>query len=275
MSANPSSPQHRQQIETLYRGASSENQIDCWALPTDEQERTISNLRHLDPTRARRESDVWRTFVHPGARVLDLACGRGFFARRFKDAVGVPTTLVGLDISAAILERSVQEQTPLLPVVGDAQGLPFGEATFDVVLMISAIEQTETPQQTLEEIHRVLRPGGYFYLVIHKPAVDPLVVPTLFRFVRNRLPGRKRPPKANRIGHGGSLRSLRRDLQNHLNQLGMVRIREQALMVQFDWWFYRWLAPRFVPFLISLLAPLNRLPFSYCKDLEYWLVRRT
>jgi ubiquinone/menaquinone biosynthesis C-methylase UbiE len=98
----------------------------------------------------------------PTDRVLDVACGPGFltmaFARQCARAQGI-------DATAALLERARAEasRNGLHNVrfgLGDAEALPFADATFDVVACRAAFHHFERPQRVLAEMRRVVRSGG-------------------------------------------------------------------------------------------------------------------
>jgi SAM-dependent methyltransferase len=57
-------------------------------------------------------------------------------------------------------------------VFGDAHHLPFRADQFQSVLLLDVLEHLESPQQCLEEIFRVLRPGGRFFLKV--PCLYPI-----------------------------------------------------------------------------------------------------
>ena len=59
-----------------------------------------------------------------------------------------------------------------LDAVADAQALPFGDSTFDGIVMIDVLHHLETPGRFLQEAQRVLRPRGRLILV--EPAITPL-----------------------------------------------------------------------------------------------------
>lgn len=87
-----------------------------------------------------------------GARVLDLGAGRGELSTRL--------ARLGHDVVA--VERYAPQFTAEVPLV-DAdlnEPLPFGDASFDVVMAIEILEHLENPRAFLREIARVLRPGG-------------------------------------------------------------------------------------------------------------------
>ena len=97
----------------------------------------------------------------PGARILDIAGGSGAYASRIVRAAQV--TVVGLDISASMIEQRAED--PLLPenVVGDMEELPFDESSFDAALFVACLHHVPDPLPALEEAHRILKPGGRLF----------------------------------------------------------------------------------------------------------------
>jgi SAM-dependent methyltransferase len=59
-----------------------------------------------------------------------------------------------------------------IDAVADAQTLPFGDGTFDDIVMVDVLHHLEAPRRFLEEAQRVLRPRGRLVLV--EPAITPL-----------------------------------------------------------------------------------------------------
>jgi ubiquinone/menaquinone biosynthesis C-methylase UbiE len=99
-------------------------------------------------------------------RVLDLACGPGNFTRRFAIAASAGL-VVGLDASASMLERAVRETdaTNVSYVRGDACELPFPDASFDAVCCFAALYLIDRPIAAIDQIVRVLAPGGRLALL--------------------------------------------------------------------------------------------------------------
>jgi ubiquinone/menaquinone biosynthesis C-methylase UbiE len=93
--------------------------------------------------------------------VLDVGCGPGNFTRAFAEEV--PRGLVvGLDASGPMLVRAVEETAArnVEYVRGDASDLPFKDASFDAVCCFAALYLIDDPHGAIDEIVRVLRPGG-------------------------------------------------------------------------------------------------------------------
>jgi len=104
--------------------------------------------------------------LSPGDIVLDLACGPGNFTRSFAEAVG-DGLVVGVDASRTMLARAVRDtRAPNVAYMrGDACALPFADDAFDAVCCFAALYLIDEPISALEEIVRVLAPGGHLALL--------------------------------------------------------------------------------------------------------------
>jgi len=102
-----------------------------------------------------------------GLDVLEIGSGRGGGAAYLAHRLA-PQRLVGLDISAAataLARRRHGSVPPLEYRQGDAEALPFGVETFDLVLNVESAHCYTSIPRFLAEVHRVLRPGGEFLFV--------------------------------------------------------------------------------------------------------------
>ena len=99
--------------------------------------------------------------------VVDVGCGNGMWLKRLTNAMpGVRT--VGLDLSEGMLRSLVArwEGAGVAPIaVADAQALPLGDHSVDVVLMMQMLYQVPDGSSALAESRRVLRPNGGAVLV--------------------------------------------------------------------------------------------------------------
>jgi SAM-dependent methyltransferase len=106
----------------------------------------------------------------PGDVVLDVACGPGNFSREFAKAVGDDGLVVGIDASRTMLERGAADLVAaglanLALIRGDATQLPFGDASFDAVCCFAALHLFADPSAGLDEMRRMLAPGGRIALM--------------------------------------------------------------------------------------------------------------
>jgi ubiquinone/menaquinone biosynthesis C-methylase UbiE len=101
-------------------------------------------------------------------RILDVGCGTGVFAARIREAV--PHAQVwGVDLVAAMLARGRlrwrANRGRIAPVQGDSERLPFPEGAFDVVTCANSFHHYPHQRRAIDEMHRVLKPGGRLILV--------------------------------------------------------------------------------------------------------------
>jgi ubiquinone/menaquinone biosynthesis C-methylase UbiE len=130
------------------------------------QARWYAKNRGTEPQLARyRQQAAEVTAGWPeGAEVLEVAPGPGFFAVELAKR-GYRVT--GLDISHTMVEIA-RENGAGLEIdfrQGDVTHAPFADESFDFVVCQAAFKNFRQPVTALNEMHRVLRPGGY--AVIH------------------------------------------------------------------------------------------------------------
>ena len=99
--------------------------------------------------------------IEPGHEVLDVACGTG---NATIPAAKAGARVTGLDFAPALLaiarERSADAMVEIDFVEGDAQELPFEDASFDRVVSVFGHMFAPDHERTAAEMKRVLRPGG-------------------------------------------------------------------------------------------------------------------
>lgn len=131
-----------------------------WAL-----ERTLTpNLRYSQ----HHYYEALRQFIPSGCVWLDMGCGHQMFADFMRgqeaELAARARHLVGIDLD---FEGMLKNRTITDLVYGDIGRLPFPDATFDVVTANMVTEHLPNPRETLMEVSRVLRPGGW--LIFHTP----------------------------------------------------------------------------------------------------------
>jgi SAM-dependent methyltransferase len=97
-----------------------------------------------------------------GLSVLELACGTGRVTARLRAALPEAATLVATDLNEPMLEyaRSATPDRGITWRQADAQALPFGDGSFDVVVCQFGLMFLPDKVQGLREARRVLVPGG-------------------------------------------------------------------------------------------------------------------
>jgi SAM-dependent methyltransferase len=107
------------------------------------------------------EEFIQRLDLKPGTRVLDVACGTGNTA---VPAARNGANVTGVDIAANLLEqarsRAEAEGVKARFDVGDAEDLPYADASFDIVISMFGAMFAPRPQVTANELKRVCRSGG-------------------------------------------------------------------------------------------------------------------
>ena len=96
-----------------------------------------------------------------GQHVLDAGCGRGALARALLTAYP-SATLVALDHAPEMLRHV---PAAALARCGSIQNLPFEDGCFDVAYCIEALEHAANPEAAVDELCRVVRPGGRVIIV--------------------------------------------------------------------------------------------------------------
>jgi ubiquinone/menaquinone biosynthesis C-methylase UbiE len=111
---------------------------------------------------------VERSGIREGMTVLEVGCGSGAYTTFVARAVGTEGRVCALDIQAAMLRRLRQKLSR--PEHQDIQNvelyeksaydLPFDDGIFDVVYMITVLQEIPDPRRALAEAKRVLKAGG-------------------------------------------------------------------------------------------------------------------
>jgi SAM-dependent methyltransferase len=101
--------------------------------------------------------------------ILDVGCGPGYVSAAAAERDAIPT---GLDFSQEMIAIA-QKMFPRIEFrEGDAQNLPFAEASFDRVLANFALLHVANPERACAEACRVLKPGGKFGFTVWAPAQE-------------------------------------------------------------------------------------------------------
>lgn len=129
--------------------------------------------------------------------ILDLGCGDGFIASK-----SLGHAAAGVDLDLGALRRADRSGVYDRVAAADAARLPFPDASFVTVFSNGALEHMNEVERVLQEVARVLRPGGrFFFLVPSEAALEPLG--------KARLWGRRMWDKVNALHNHVNLRSER------------------------------------------------------------------
>jgi arsenite methyltransferase len=107
--------------------------------------------------------------LEPGERVLDLGSGAGTDSLVASFMVGPGGSVTGIDMTPEMIEKARAGATAagasnVTFVEGEVEQLPFGDASFDVVISNGVIDLIPDKDAVFGEIHRVLAPGGRIQL---------------------------------------------------------------------------------------------------------------
>lgn len=101
-------------------------------------------------------------------KILDIGCADGTFTKvilehsKAKKIVAVDV----LESSVSYAKRRFARSKKLFFKVADAHKLPFKNKEFDAVFCLEALEHVENPRRVVQEMHRVLKNGGYAIILV-------------------------------------------------------------------------------------------------------------
>ena len=107
--------------------------------------------------------------LNPGERVLDLGSGAGTDSLVAAQMVGPDGSVTGIDMTPEMVDRARRAAgemgvTNVTFVSGEAERLPFVDASFDVVISNGVVDLIPDKDAVFAELHRVLEPGGRIQL---------------------------------------------------------------------------------------------------------------
>lgn len=101
----------------------------------------------------------------PAGRVLDVATGGGGFIHFLLDGLSSYTEIIGIDTNPrgeVAFTNAFQEKPSIHFQHMDALHMTFESGAFDLVCIANSLHHFAEPSLVLQEMQRVLRPGGYF-----------------------------------------------------------------------------------------------------------------
>jgi ubiquinone/menaquinone biosynthesis C-methylase UbiE len=152
-----------------YKGIGMEGPIARWYAVTTNKDaaRFEEHLAHVE------------RLTGKGSAILEVAPGPGYLSIAL--AKTGDYTVTGLDISETFVQIAKDKAAEAGVAVdfrhGNASAMPFDEESFDFIICCAAFKNFSDPVGALEEMHRVLRPGGYALINdlrkdVSKEAVD-------------------------------------------------------------------------------------------------------
>lgn len=146
----------KQQVEQMFDNISGNydllNRILSMGIDVSWRKKVVKSVQNQNPS-----------------TILDIATGTGDLAIAMAKATQAKIT--GFDLSAGMLEvgkRKVSEQkldNRIEMIQGDAENMPFDDNSFDVITVAFGVRNFENLKKGLDEIYRVLKPGGKFIIL--------------------------------------------------------------------------------------------------------------
>jgi len=196
----------------------------------------MNDLMSLGIHRLWKRQTVELAGVRRGQRVLDLAAGTGDLSERFAGIVGKEGEVVVTDINAAMLTRG-RDRLVDAGVAGnvhyaqvDAEALPFPTDRFDCITIGFGLRNVTRKQRALEEMYRVLRPGGRALVLEFSHPESLLVRKAYDLYSFSVLPALGRLI----VGDGHSYRYLAESIRMHPDQETLRTMMEQAGLERCD-----------------------------------------
>lgn len=146
----------KQQVEQMFDNISGNydllNRILSMGIDVSWRKKVVKSVQNQNPS-----------------TILDIATGTGDLAIAMAKATQAKIT--GFDLSAGMLEvgkRKVSEEkldNRIEMIQGDAENMPFDDNSFDVITVAFGVRNFENLKKGLDEIYRVLKPGGKFIIL--------------------------------------------------------------------------------------------------------------
>ena len=173
----------REEIRQTYTDVSNDQDRDfifptgrAWAQELGYPEPELARVPHATVESFAGVANHWTLgHIDPGSVVLDLGCGAGTDLLIAAQMAGPAGRVIGVDMTAAMLQRARASATEMGLANVELhesliEALPIEDASVDVVISNGVIDLVPDKDAVLDEIDRVLRPGGRLQIadvVIH------------------------------------------------------------------------------------------------------------
>ncbi len=101
-----------------------------------------------------------------GGKVMDVGCGSGQFIEILIQSLGSFDSVTGVDVDESVLQEAGKmfQGEAFRFIKASSLSLPFEDGSFDFVCISKALHHVENDRQTLDEMKRVLKQGGFFLI---------------------------------------------------------------------------------------------------------------
>ncbi len=214
---------------------------DAWSRVADAWEANADGIEETNGDAT--EVLIERAAIAPGDRVLELAAGTGHLAEQLVGMVGSTGSVVASDVAPGMVEvlrRRLADAPNASAEVIDAAEIPGPDGRYDVVVCRMGFMFVPEPVQALQEVRRVLRPGGRLAAAVWGDASrNPWMTAVGFAVVANGLlsgPPPMAPGGPFSLGDPDRLEQLARDAgfeQAKVEEVDYIR-RYGSATEQFD-----------------------------------------
>ena len=104
--------------------------------------------------------------IGPGMRVVEPGCGAGRLTERLANAVGHNGFVYAFDLSEEMIRRARARKLPgsVRFACGSVEAISVDDSSFDIAVCFNVFPHFSDPPAALDELHRVLKPGGQLWI---------------------------------------------------------------------------------------------------------------
>lgn len=121
----------------------------------------VNQIMSLGTQKYIKQSCIKLLDIKPNTKVLDLCCGTGDlggYAKKYRPDADI----IGVDFSDKMIEIAKNRNNGVKYFKCNVTQLPFDDATFDIAVMGFGLRNVQNREKAIEEVYRILKPGGIF-----------------------------------------------------------------------------------------------------------------